>query len=117
MNLNEELVKTHRIFDRSIPLGAVKVILRYLDDDGSSLYVGDTNGSIGLLYRYMRIVIDIPAGSKTSEEKKALLTMVSACCVRYQRDKVETCEIEIRLNEVDLDDVVLAGKRPVGINT
>lgn len=119
-DLTKDLFETHRVFDTSIPPGAIKIILRYLDDESHHVYIGGLyrpSGQIGRYYRYMRVVIDIPAGSKTTEEKKTLLNMVSSCCVEYQRDKAETCEIEIKINEVDLDNVILAGKRPVGMDT
>jgi hypothetical protein len=95
------------------------MILRYLDDETHRVYISGLYrpiGQVGRYYRYMRVVIDIPAGSKTIEEKKTLMKMVLSCCVKYQRDKAETCEIETKINDVDLGHVILAGKRPVSMH-
>lgn len=111
-DLSQKLVETHRIFDPSIPQNAIKIITQYLRSEDTAIHIGGSNADyVG--YSYIGVTIDIPAGSKTAEEKKTLMTLVSSSCLKYQQKKAEHCEIEIRINEVDLDNVMLAGRRSV----
>lgn len=57
-------------------------------------------------YRYIRVIIDITAGSKTADEKQGLMRRTMECCMEYEGKKAQDCEFEIRINEVEESNVV-----------
>lgn len=108
-NLDKRLVAAHCAFDTSIPANAIKVITHHLHNStGNWLYVGGSEAD-GMNYRYIRIIIDIPAGSKTADEKQDLLRRISECCIDYEGKNAQGCEIWVRVNEVDQSNVIRVG--------
>ena len=57
-------------------------------------------------YRFIRVVIDIAAGSKTADEKQDMMRRTMECCMDYEGKKAQDCEFEIRINEVEESNVV-----------
>lgn len=57
-------------------------------------------------YRYIRVIIDILAGSKTEDEKQDLMRRTMECCLDYEGKKAQDCEFEIRINEVEESNVM-----------
>ncbi|KAH7357344.1 hypothetical protein BKA66DRAFT_473419 [Pyrenochaeta sp. MPI-SDFR-AT-0127] len=66
------------------------------------------------MYRYIHVVIDIPKGRlQTSEHKQDLLRKTIEACREYQGKKADDCEIEVRINEFNEEDVArFVPKRP-----
>lgn len=106
--LPERLVESHSKFDPSISsadLRAIKVIQTVTDhhSDDYNLYLGPELR--GRNTRYIRTIIDIPAG-KTEQQKRELLQRTTQCCMDYQGKRADECEIEVRINEVDERNVM-----------
>lgn len=121
-DLCHSLVQEHRAFDPTTPLSAIKVIVTQLyQESGGYLYVGTgaanpsnyRHGPNQTNYRYMRVVIDARPGSKTTIDKKALLTRVMERCMDYQGKKAKDCEIEVRINEIKEEDMIRID--PIGV--
>ena len=105
-DLGKNLVHMHYKFDHSEDSNKVKAITHYLHDTtGNWLVVGKVGADM-MDYRFIRVVIDIAAGSKTEEEKQDLLRRTLECCMDYERKNAQKCEIEVRVNEVEKGDVV-----------
>ena len=57
-------------------------------------------------YRYIRVIIDLMAGSKAAEEKQELMKLTLECCKSYAQKHAEETEVEVRVNEVDGGNVM-----------
>lgn len=55
--------------------------------------------------RYVKVVIEIPAQSKSAPEKEDLLRRTLETCIDYVKYP-ETTEIEVRIQEVQPEDCV-----------
>jgi hypothetical protein len=110
-NLGKKLVDAHVACEPSTPPNAIKVITYpHKIDNYITLYVG--SGANEKNYRYIRVIIDIPAGSRTAAEKEILLKTASQCCLDYQKKGAHKCEVEVRINEVDEVNVLRVGISP-----
>lgn len=104
-NLCERLVSSHHLFDKSVPARSIRVIRNLMNNaSGGSLHAG--GGGNAMNKRYIRIIIDIPAGRETQERKRELLQRTTQCCIDYQGKHASACDIEVRINEVDEQDVM-----------
>ena len=52
-------------------------------------------------HRYIRIAIDIPAGSLDEKAKQDLLQRVINVCVEYEKKHAGETEMEVKVNEVE----------------
>jgi hypothetical protein len=58
-------------------------------------------------FKYIRIVIDIPVGRlKGAEERQELLNRTAQSCMEYGEKYRDEYEVEIRINEFDVGDVL-----------
>lgn len=58
------------------------------------------------LNRYIRIIIDVPRSRVSSpEHKKELLNKTVEACLAYQEKKAEKCEIEVKIDVYEEEDV------------
>lgn len=56
-------------------------------------------------YRYIRVVIDVQKGKlRTAEEKQELLQRTVDACLKHEGRHAEECEVEVRINEVEVGD-------------
>lgn len=56
-------------------------------------------------YRYIHVVIDVQKGKlRTAEEKQELLQRTVDACLKYEGRHAEECEVEVRINEVEVGD-------------
>ena len=109
-SLFARLISSHRRFDPSMPSSAIKIIEIYLSNSyGIWLHIG-TNGVDQQNYRYIRVVIDVPAstfrGDSGPQRKRELLQRTLECCQGYEGKKAADCEYEVRVNEVENEDVL-----------
>lgn len=104
-NLGKMIVQSHLALEPTTKLHAVKVITNYMHPSyGDWPYVGGMDNEES--YRYMRIIIDIPAGRRTAAERKTLMEAAMICCLQYTGKHAIESEIEIRVNQVSDEDIM-----------
>lgn len=104
-DLPERLVRSHQSLDTSLPAHAIRVIENYLHNSYGNFYFGA--GQSAMSKCYIRVIIDIRAGSKTREEKYELMRRTLACCQEYEGKKASQCTVEVRINEIEDENVML----------
>lgn len=57
-------------------------------------------------HRFMRVIVDIDAGSKSATEKEQLMRRVVDLCIEYEKRHAEKTEIEVRINEIQKANVM-----------
>lgn len=99
-DLGQRLIESHRRFNPNDDPSSIQVLTYFLhSSSGNGLIVG--SGGDMMNYRYIRVVIDIAAGSKTADEKQDIMRRTMECCMDYEGKKAQDCEFEIRINEVE----------------
>ncbi|RMY90601.1 hypothetical protein D0861_03570 [Hortaea werneckii] len=97
--LSQRLIESHLRANPTDNPSSIKVLTNLLHNkSGNELSVGSDGDMMN--YRYIRVIVDIPAESKTEDEKQDLMQRTMACCIAYEGKKAEDCEFEIRINEV-----------------
>jgi len=81
---------------------SIRIITTILGlDNGTSMYPN------ALRHSYIRIVIDIPKGRiQNLEHKQELLRKTTEACLTYEGRKASKCEVEVRINEMNEEDIV-----------
>ncbi|KAK3723768.1 hypothetical protein LTR37_001649 [Vermiconidia calcicola] len=97
-NLGQDLIAMHCDFDTTADRRAVRVVTHYLYNESGNWFLTGDGGS-EMNERYIRVVVDVEAGSKTAERKEELLKRIVDVCVQYEGKKADECEFEAMVKE------------------
>ena len=82
-NLNQRIVAMHCKLEPATDADSIKCITNYLHNGyGNWLAIGGKSKE--MKFRYIRIVIDVMAGSKTASLKEELMRGTLECCMMYE---------------------------------
>jgi hypothetical protein len=98
-DLNQQLLASYSSAERQ----NIRIVTIFLHDS-HGCWLQHPNGNH---YRYIRIVIDTPRGRlRTREQKQELLQKTMKACFEYEGKHAGECEVEVRINEFDEEDVM-----------
>ncbi|TKA21686.1 hypothetical protein B0A50_08754 [Salinomyces thailandicus] len=105
-DLPKRLIASHRKDDPSVHPSALKVLTRHLHSSRGNLLYSGIGGGNEMNTRYIRVIVDLAAGSKTDQDKQGLMKRTLQCCIDYQGKHAKDCEFEVRINEVNEGNVL-----------